>query len=305
MSSARPAVSVLMTAHNAQAYIETAISSVLSQTFGDLEIVVVDDGSTDGTWARIEESVDPKLRKFRQQHRGRAEAVNRAAAEARGSWLAFLDADDQWRPDKLALQMAVFKEHPEADLVFTQSEWIGPAGEALGIVTRPWDGPMSAAELFCDNVTGNASCVMVRREAFEAAGGFDPEMPACIDLDCWIRIGLLRKGNLWGIPEPLTLHRRHDNQITADWRRMQAGWNRLLEKLEGRSPELLRHRRIATANMRRFWFALAWQRKERLAAASHLACALRGAPWAMFTDSRNWKLALWLLRGRLRLRRTD
>jgi len=300
-----PKVTVLMTAYNEEAYIEGALRSALNQTFGDFEIVAVDDGSTDGAWERLVRAGSPQIRAFRQPHRGRAEAVNRAAAEARGRFFAFLDADDAWHPEKLARQMGVWESHPEIDLVFTQSEWIGADGKGLGITTRPWDGPMSARELFCDNVTGNASSVMVRREAFEAAGGFDPKMPACIDLDCWVRIGLLREGNLWGIPEPLTLHRRHDNQITADWRRMQAGWNRLLEKLEGRSPELLRHRRIATANMRRFWFALAWQRKERLAAASHLACALRGAPWAMFTDSRNWKLTLWLLRGQLRPRRTD
>jgi len=293
-----PKITVLLTAYNAETYIEAALHSALNQTFGDFEIVAVDDGSTDGTWERLARAGGPQIRAFRQQHRGRAEAVNRAAAEARGRFFAFLDADDAWHPEKLARQMGVWESHPEIDLVFTQSEWIGADGEGLGITTRAWEGPMSARELFCDNVTGNASSVMVRREAFEAAGGFDPEMPACVDLDCWIRVALLRAGNLWGIPERLTRYRRHSKQITADWRRARAGWVRLLAKLEAEAPELARHRRRAAANMRRFWFASAWQRGERLAAARHLVCALCGAPWEQLTDGRNWKLAFLLLCGK-------
>jgi len=290
MTPEHPVVTVLVTAYNAEAYLETALASALKQTFDDFEVIVVDDGSTDGTWQALTRVQSVKVRRLRQEHRGRGAAVNRAAEQARGRFLAFLDADDAWRPQKLERQLEVFEKRPAADLVFTQSEWIGPSGASLGIATRPWNGPLSAEELFRDNVLGNASCAMVRRRAFEAAGGFDPELTSCTDIDCWLRLARLREGNIWGIAEPLTLYRRHGKQITADWRRSQAGWNRLLEKLEEQAPELLRQRSRAVANMRRFWCAVAWESGERFAAARHLAGAVLGSPLEFFTDGRNWRL---------------
>jgi hypothetical protein len=211
---------------------------------------------------------------------------------AGGEYLAFLDADDAWLAEKLELQVAALDSHPEADLVFVRSRWIGEEGEDLRVQTRAWQGPMGFEELFRDNVLGNASSVMVRGQALSAAGGFDTKLRGCVDLECWLRIALLRPACLWGLAEPLTLYRRHGGQKSASWLRMKKGWELTVARLRHRAPaRVARNWSRATSNMNRFWFSCALEGREYRSAAKFLLRSIRLAPGAFLTDERNWALA--------------
>jgi glycosyltransferase involved in cell wall biosynthesis len=171
-----PAISVLIPAFNAARFLAAALESVAAQTLAAREAIVVDDGSTDGS-AEVAARF-PFARVFRQENRGASAARNRAAAEARGDHLAFLDADDLWKPEKLARQMAVLAARPEAGWVICRQEYLLDEG-----VPRPvW---VPAAEIAGNFVSWVPSATVVRRDCFARTGGFDETLRYGEDLE-WL-----------------------------------------------------------------------------------------------------------------------
>jgi glycosyltransferase involved in cell wall biosynthesis len=196
--SVAPLVSVIIGAFDAEAYLGEAIDSVLAQTHRPLELIVVDDGSTDGTAAVAESYGDP-VRCIRQANGGMAAARNRAVPEARGDFLAFLDADDRFTPTKLADQLAVFAERPDLDIVFGHvTEFLSPdlddAARALLREPRrdaPWPTP---------------NLMLVRRDAFLRVGLFSTELKVGIGVDWCARAGELGLRSV--VPPLVVLERR-------------------------------------------------------------------------------------------------
>jgi glycosyltransferase involved in cell wall biosynthesis len=138
--SAVPTVSVLMPCWNRERFIGDAIRSILAQTFTDLELIVVDDGSTDGTRAVVASFDDPRLRCLSCEHRGISAAMNAGLAAAQGKFIARLDSDDWWMPDMLATQIAMLDARPDVGLVYargecTDSDW-KPLSMAWGYPLR-------------------------------------------------------------------------------------------------------------------------------------------------------------------------
>lgn len=169
-------VSVVIPAYNAEAYIREALESVLSQTYTDYEIIVVDDGSTDRTLERVR-AYGTRIVLLTQDHKGPAAARNRALQAAKGPLIAFLDADDVWLPEKLQLQVGFAEAHPEygivtCDLAFWDgSKVIMPAAKQK--LYRITNGFVADELLFQNWVS--TSCALVRRECFEKVGYFDEE----------------------------------------------------------------------------------------------------------------------------------
>ena len=126
---AAPSVSVIVPAYNVAPYIRQAVESALRQTLTSLEVILVDDGSTDGTIAQLSGLGDQRLRPIRREHAGVCASRNTGAALARGPYLGFLDGDDVWLPDKLRRHVAVLEAHPEIDLTSSLSRVIDEAGE--------------------------------------------------------------------------------------------------------------------------------------------------------------------------------
>jgi hypothetical protein len=211
---AEPAVSVLMAVRNGAAYLDESLASLATQSFEDLEIVVVDNGSTDGTaeiirdWARRE----PRLRAFRLDHRGVSASRNLAAAKARAPLLAQLDSDDLALPHRLAVQVATMNARPLLALLGSAAELIDARGRRIGSLRHPLGDAALRAFLREGNGFVHSS-MMMRRDAFLAAGGYRAGLGRAEDFDLWLRMAGL--GEMANLAEPLVRYRMHDLSTSA------------------------------------------------------------------------------------------
>lgn len=206
-----PAVSVIMAAYNHGAFIPAAIESVLAQTMPDLELLVVDDGSTDATPDAVRPYLaDPRVRYFRQENRGQAAAKNHGIARSTGDFVAFLDADDVWLPRKLERQLPLF-DAPRVGVVHSQREVIDARGKIRPTPRRKLPHGDVLNQLFVDNFVCFSSAV-VRRTCFEARGVFDERFRVGIDYELWLRMAA--KFLFRHVDEPLTLYRTGHGQLS-------------------------------------------------------------------------------------------
>jgi glycosyltransferase involved in cell wall biosynthesis len=209
-----PRVSVIIPTYNRARLVTEAVASVLGQTYRDLEILVVDDASTDGTVAAL--AAWREVRVCRHSSRqGVAAARNTGAAAARGEWLAFLDSDDLWLPDKLARQMAYLQDRPDLLLCQTDETWV-----RRGVrVNKPLTHRKVGGRIFfpsLDRCLISPSAVILPRRLWEDHGGFDATLPAAEDYDLWLRLTWRYEVGL--VDEPLVIKRGgHPDQLSAQW----------------------------------------------------------------------------------------
>ena len=231
-------VSVIMPAYNGAATIDEALRSIETQTYRDLEVIVVDDGSTDGTAAICEGR--PRLRLIAQENRGTAAARNHGIREARGELVAFLDQDDLWAPERLAAEVPVLDAEPEVGLVFSNFEHFGEKAERPGVrfddakVLRKIAGDRAFASLFKKNLVHPAT-VLVRRVCLDAVGHFDESL-YFEDYDLWLR--LARRYPIRYVPAPLARVRLHETNKRQDDVAMQHSALAIIEKNARECPEL-------------------------------------------------------------------
>jgi len=203
-------VSVIIPARNMARYLPFAIESVLRQSYTGWELHVVDDGSTDQTPEVVSKYLtDSRVRYWAQPNQERAVARNRGIASSSGEYVAFLDADDVWRPDKLARQVSVLERARESALCYTYARYIDPEGNPLKAERH-----VAAREgyILPQLIRGNfipVSSVVVRRSALDTVGVFDTDsrLIGSEDWDLWLRIAAAFPVRL--VPEELTLYRVH------------------------------------------------------------------------------------------------
>ncbi len=204
-------LSAIVAVQNGAEHLASALSSIRAQTRPADEVLVVDGESTDGTEA-VARSF-PQVRYLRQRGRGLAEARNTGIAEASGELLAFLDHDDLWTPDKLAVQVAVLEARPE--LLFCVAHW------------RQFDDPAALDEATRPGLTPGS--LVARRAAFERLGGFDPAFSIGCDSEWFIRARDLRVPSVC-VPQALLLKRRRAASLSADRETYRREWLRILQK---------------------------------------------------------------------------
>ncbi|MFW5791062.1 MAG: glycosyltransferase family 2 protein [Desulfohalobiaceae bacterium] len=180
-----PLVTVIIPTHNRELMVREAVLSVIGQTYTALEILVVDDGSTDNTAAILARCGDSRMRVIRQPHQGVSSARNKGLGMARGSFIAFLDSDDLWEPDKVALQLSHMVRGGWS-IAQTDEEWVRNGRRVnpglrhvkqAGWIFRP----------SLERCLVSPSCVMVHRSVFDRFGVFAQDLPACEDYDLWLR----------------------------------------------------------------------------------------------------------------------
>jgi glycosyltransferase involved in cell wall biosynthesis len=208
-----PAVSILMGVRDGARWLRDAVESVWAQTCGDLELIVVDDGSTDATPDLLASFRDPRLRVERQLRAGLARALNRSLGLARGPLIARLDADDLALPERIARQRAFLDAHPEVGVLGTGAREVDADGRELRTIRPPQDDRAIRRALIRRNPFVHSS-MMMRRALVEQVGGYDPSFPVAQDYDLWLRLsGVTRMANL---PEPLVVRRLVPGRVTLE-----------------------------------------------------------------------------------------
>lgn len=260
-----PKVSVVIPAYNAAGCLGEAIDSVLAQTFADLEIIVVDDGSSDDTVRRAEAYGRP-VRCLRQGRRGVAAARNLAIRASSGEFVAFLDADDLWRPEKLERQLPYLERDLGSGLVC--SDWeLEREGNPLLASALSKRAPVTSGYLFRRVVQDSfllTSTVIVRRHCLDEEGCFDESLATSEDLDLWLRLSYRHR--IAVMPVPLTIKRERGDGLSSDRRVATVHRIRLFEKALNDLRDLApQDRRLIRQVLSKNYFDLGYHDFSRLA----------------------------------------
>lgn len=179
-------ISTIIPTYNRRSFLEKSITSVLKQSLVDLELIVVDDGSCDGTKGFIQSFDDPRIRYFYQENRGVSASRNKGIIESRGEIIAFLDSDDVWKEHKLEKQLR-FMQSNFCHISHTQEIWY----KRGNIMNQKPKHRKSSGNLFAKSLeicSISISTVMIRKSVFDTIGTFDEDLPACEDYDLWLRV---------------------------------------------------------------------------------------------------------------------
>jgi glycosyltransferase involved in cell wall biosynthesis len=241
-----PLVTVVIPAYNASATIDETLASVRAQTHRNLEIVVVDDGSRDATTDLVlnQAKVDPRIRLIRQANAGVAAARNRGIAEASAELIAPVDADDLWRPDKIARQVSALDEGgARVALVYTWFASIDAASSVLGLsYPITYQGEV-LPEILRSNFIGNGSACLMRKAAVVEVGAYDPSLRARAGQGCedWkLYMLLAEKYEFAVVRDYLIGYRRLPENMSSDIMQMLRSWELIAAVMRTRQPGLLK-----------------------------------------------------------------
>ncbi len=209
-------VSIILPTYNRCGFIGKAIESVIAQTYTAWELIVVDDGSTDQTENVVKNYVgqDSRIRYIKQQNAGCANARNKALAEAKGQYIAFLDDDDLYHPDKLRIQTEFLEKNPQFGFVYSDSELIGRDGNHLRNI------PEVPQTSFLELIMGFAVppiAILARKECFDQVGGFCTDLQSADDFDMWLRIA--KEFPIAYHPVKVAQYVWHDTNLTLNQRK--------------------------------------------------------------------------------------
>lgn len=206
-------ISAIIPTFNREQWLAGAIESVLKQTSPVLELIVVDDGSTDGTAQLVQQYENVKY--VHQHQRGPSAARNAGARHARGDWLAFLDSDDRWMPKKIERQVAFLNAHTALHAVYTNEIWTRN-GKRVNQGKRHRKSGGWIFEQCVPLCIISPSSIMLSRQLWQESGGFDEALPACEDYDLWLRIAA--KNPIGYLDEPLIeKNGGHADQLSLQW----------------------------------------------------------------------------------------
>ncbi|WP_448268839.1 glycosyltransferase family 2 protein [Nostoc sp. DSM 114159] len=243
-------VSVIIPVYGVEKYIAATVQSVLEQTYTNFELLIIDDASLDRSINICQQFTDPRIKIIRQSNRGVSGARNTGIRHAQGEYLAFLDGDDLWLPEKLEKQIAHLENSPAVGVSFSRSAFIDEAGQALGTYQMPKLKEITPSYLLSCNPVGNGSAAVMRREVLEAIKFqdnlyginedcyFDERLLQSEDNEFWIRISIKSNWQIEGIPEPLTLYRVNSKGLSANMLKQLDFWEKLIEKTRSYAPEI-------------------------------------------------------------------
>lgn len=230
-NSAKPDIAVIIPCYNARNTISKTLDSVLSQTFDRFKIYIVNDGSTDDTpdiLSQYQKKHPEKIHVISQQNQGQAIARNAGIQTSTQTYIAFIDSDDLWHPEKLAGQIALFKKDKNAGMCYTPGVKIDEQDKEIGIIPV---NPLYQGRCFQHLIHSNnivASSVMVKRSVLDHVGIFDTRFKACENWDLWLRI--VQAFSICYLDEPLTYYRIHSGNMSQNSDKIYENRRKVLEK---------------------------------------------------------------------------
>jgi glycosyltransferase involved in cell wall biosynthesis len=230
-------VSVVIPVYNAQFTKLDAVNSVLSQTLTDLELIVINDGSTDKTLQILEQVEDPRLQVVSFTNAGLATSRNRGLLLARSQYISFLDADDLWVPEKLEFQVSALYQDPTISAVYSWTKFIDESGKFLHLGLQSNASGHIYRELFTKNFLESGSNILVKRMTLVNIGGFDETLTVAEDWDCYLR--LAAEHSFAVIPKFHVLYRQVSNSLSSNLLRQENDSIRVLNSALERSPTQL------------------------------------------------------------------
>lgn len=238
-------VSVVIANYNMGQFLALAIHSVLDQTYPAVEVHVVDDGSTDNTREVMKAFIDdPRVQYHYQENAGQPKAKNLGIRHAKGSFIAFLDADDVWARDKLEQQMPLFDHSGRIGVVYSKLQYITEQGQPLPTPDTTYYTGKITAPLLIENFVRGMTAV-VRRECFEAVGLFDESLPMGIDYDLWLRIST--KFDFEFLDKVTYFYRVWPGQMSRDYERRFRCAVEIMDRFLKQNPGVVDRRTIAHA----------------------------------------------------------
>lgn len=238
-----PKVSVIIPSFNAMKYLPRTMKSVLSQSFNDAEIIVVNDGSTDDTERWVLSIDDPRIKIITQENKGLAGARNTGILNSQGEFIAFLDADDIWEPTKLEKQVKALEEDMSVSLVYTWVAYIDEQDNPTGRVIRNVAEGDVWADLTQRNIVESGSVAMVRKNCFDEVGLFDQSLGSYVeDWDMWLRMSTKYRFKV--LKEPLVYYRQVSSSASRNWEAMERSFRIVIDKaFNSVSPEQMHLRK--------------------------------------------------------------
>jgi len=282
-------VSIVLCVYNGESFLAQTLESVCAQTHDDWELIVVDDGSIDGSVDIVRRFADARISLIRQENRGAAAALATGLAAARGEFVALLDQDDLWHRDKLACHVIRMRAAPEVALTFSWFKYVDQSGRSIGLSSRRCHGTFDFRSLLADFVIGATSNVVIRRDVIALAGGIDSSLPRMYDLDLFLRTALLPSHTIETLPRDLMLYRRCPHQISRDFRSLEKEWERVLTKMRGLAPmEVAAVENAARCSFNRYFSRLAYEQFQFRQALRYMRKGFQAAPFGFLSDRRNW-----------------
>jgi glycosyltransferase involved in cell wall biosynthesis len=251
-----PRVSIIIPSYNSLKYLPETLQSVLEQDFQDFEVIVIDDGSTDGTEAWFAANIsDSRLRLITQPNQGPSIARNTGIAVAQGEYIAFLDSDDLWHPSKLSKQIAILDNDDDCAIVYSWLANIDQYGKPTGKIRRYFNQGMVWPELVMHNFIGCGSNAMVRSCCFKQLGLFDPATTGFVYLVLWLRIADRYPFRV--IHEALVYYRQHPASLSNNWSVLEKSFQNVLDKtFSSADSRKVSHRSMSYA---RAYLCLSWK----------------------------------------------
>ena len=290
-----PTFSVVLPVYGAERTVAETIQSVLDQTFQDFEIVIVDDGCRDASIEICKAFRDRRIRIVTQENRGLSGARNTGIREARGEFIALVDADDTWKPGKLERHYIHLMASPHVGISYSGSDFIDDLSRPMRMQQIPRLRGIKAHHIFLRNPIGNGSAPIFRRQVFEdiafkdphhgETAYFDESFRQSEDVECWIRIALTTDWVFQGLPGTDTNYRINMTGLSANVEPQLETWERMAEKV--RMIDSKFHRRwapIARAYQRRYLSRRSVHNGDGYRALHYFMEAMTSAPRIIVTE---------------------
>ena len=284
-------ISVVMHCYNVAGTITEAVNSVLRQTYKNFELILVNDGSTDGKTPQLCDSfcVDSRVRVLHQANTGLAGARNAGLAAATGDYIALLDSDDMYEPEKLALHVHHLDTQAKVGLSFSYSRFLSEDGTPMLLTQGNQTLNIRAEHVLCRNPVGNGSTAVLRRVVLDQVAKpngsdsdheyFDTELRQSEDVEFWLRVIATTPWEIEGIDKPLTLYRLNSGGLSANTADQLASWELFLEKASGYAQSTVqRFGSYARAYQLRYLARRSVHSRSPLAAMTYMRDALIAEP---------------------------